>query len=382
MMNQAMLKAGAIKEPADLSMFNINANLVFPRQQDTKFELVQPIFNMNIVYANKAAGAQERAAGYEYLRKELDVTYQIKEAYYNYLKSLQLMDIRKSALELASQNRKVIQSLFDVDKAPKSDVLRADVLLSTTRQDIQSSQSMATMARNYFNNILNSAFDSEVKYDTVTIEDLAKPENKDYLKMSMPLDEAVSIAIASRPELKQMEESLNALRHVKNLANADMYPSLALVADYGIQGEKYSIDDQSRYWMVSGVFSWNLFSGFETKAKSQEAQYQIEALEKSMESIRQLIRLDVQNNYIDYNNNMDQLAVAETTFRSAEENYRMNHRRYEEGLEPLISLIDAQTTLTGAKANYVVTYYNILNAKARLEKSLGTSISRLTTENE
>jgi outer membrane protein TolC len=144
-----------------------------------------------------------------------------------------------------------------------------------------------------------------------------------------------------------------------------------LVADYGIQGEKYQFDDQSRYWMVSGIFKWNLFSGFETSAKSQEMQAQINSLQKSSESLKQLINLEIQNNYYNYKNSYDQYDVAVKSYLSANENYDLNKKRYEEGLNPFISLLDAETTLKLTMENLYMTYYDVLTAKWKLNKSIG-----------
>ena len=202
-------------------------------------------------------------------------------------------------------------------------------------------------------------------------QDLQKPEYIDALSPKITIEQAMEFALSSKPELKQLEFALKSAENAKSIMKSEYFPTLAVVADYGFQGEKYKFDKQSDYWMVSGVFSWNIFSGFGSKAKVDEAEAQMNSIQRSYENIKQLTRLEVKNSFIDLTNNIEQLSVAKKRYISAEENFKMIRRRYEEGLAPFINLIDAQTSLDGAKANYVVTYYSTLIAKAKLEKSMG-----------
>lgn len=352
---------------------NEEVSFIRPQEQDSKIELIQPIFNLGIINNYKAQDAQYEASAYDYQAKESGLIYNIKEAYYNYIKALQLVEIRKGAASLAKENYEVTKKLYDVDKAPKTDLLRSEVLMFSTEQELQSSVNMANMAKNMFNKEINRDFDAKVEYDSLSIEDLRHNTQGTRLEMvDLRLEkDGIDNAMRLRPEIKQLEMQMKSIEHAGNAISSDYLPSLALVADYGIQGEKYDFDKQSRYWMVSGMFTWKLFSGFGTKAKVQEMDAQRSSLEKMLESTKQLISLEVKNNYIDLRNNIEMLTVAEKALNSAEENYTMNKRRYEEGLNPYISLLDAQNTFFSSQSNYVITYFNILTSKAKLEKSVG-----------
>jgi outer membrane protein TolC len=346
-------------------------NFIRPEEQDTKVELVQPIFNLAIFHSYKAQDNLYESALNEYKGKEISFIYSIKETYYNYAKALQLVEVQKSAVNLAQENFDVINKMFKVDKVPKTDVLRADVLLSENQQTLQGAINQSTLAKNFFNNMLNLAFETEINVDSISILDLQKPEYIDALSPKITIEQAMEFALSSKPELKQLEFALKSSENAKSIMKSEYFPTLAVVADYGFQGEKYKFDKNSDYWMVSGVFSWNIFSGLGSKAKVDEAEAQMNSIQRSYENIRQLTRLEVKNSFIDLTNNIEQLSVAKKRYISAEENFKMIRRRYEEGLAPFINLIDAQTSLDGAKANYVVTYYSTLIAKARLEKSMG-----------
>jgi outer membrane protein TolC len=281
------------------------------------------------------------------------------------------LEIRKFASTLIAENHKVASKLFEVGKAPKTDVLRAEVQLSSARQEIMSAENLVNLTKHAFNQTLNRDSQSEIKSENSPINDMIKPEFRKSLEFEGNTETLTVTALNNRPELSQLESGINAVNSFRKATVSDYLPSLTLVADYGIQGEKYQFDDQSRYWMVSGIFKWNLFSGFETSAKSQEMQAQINSLQKSSESLKQLINLEIQNNYYNYKNSYDQYDVAVKSYLSANENYDLNKKRYEEGLNPFISLLDAETTLKLTMENLYMTYYDVLTAKWKLNKSIG-----------
>jgi outer membrane protein len=352
---------------------DITESFIRPEEQDTKVELIQPVFNLAVLYGYKAQDNLYQSANYEYKAKQSELVYSLKESYYNYAKALQLVAVRKSALALAKENHLVITKMYQVDKVPKTDVLRAEVLLSTNQQDLQNAINQLNLARNFFNSLLNRDFESEIKYDTININELKNPEYSNSMKPKISLEQATETSMISRPELKQLEYGVASAGNLKSVMKSEYFPNIAFVADYGIQDVKYNFSKDARYWTLSGIVSWNLFSGFGTNAKVNEAEAQLNSLQKTMEHTRQLIRLEVKNNYLDLQNNLEQFSIAEKSYSAAAENYSMTLKRYEEGLSPFISLIDAKTSLDATAANYVVTYCSALTSKAKLEKSIGLS---------
>jgi outer membrane protein TolC len=161
------------------------------------------------------------------------------------------------------------------------------------------------------------------------------------------------------------------IKSAKSAVSSDFFPNLTFVFDYGFQGEKYEFTKDADYWMASMMFKWNLFSGMETSRKNQELEAQISAMKLSSESAKHMIKLDVTNNYLSYQNAFEQLETAKKAYMSSAENFTLNKLRYAEGLNSFISLLDAETTLNSSKEMYIITYYEILTAKARLEKSMG-----------
>jgi outer membrane protein TolC len=346
-------------------------NFVRPKEHDTKVELIQPIFNWAILQGYRAQNNMFRSASYEYNAKTFTTIFSIKEAYYNYAKTVMLVEVQTSGLNLAKENLDVTKKLYAVDKSPKSDVSRAEVLFASSQQALYNANNMLTLAKGSFNNILNRELEVEINFITLDFSELEKFENSDDLSTKFSLEDSYKMAISNRPELKQMHYALRSVENVKSLNYNDFLPNLTFVADYGFQGEEYKFNKESEYWMLSAVLSWNLFSGFGSKAKLEEAQAQINSIQRNEERVKNLILLEVKNNYISLKSLKEELSVARKRVLSAEESYTDVKKSYDVGMVPLIQLIDAQTAFDAARANYVVTFYSTLTQKANFEKSIG-----------
>jgi outer membrane protein TolC len=342
-----------------------------PQEQETKISLIQPIFNLGIYHNSKAQSNQYDGAKYDLQSKELNTAYSIKEAYFNYAKALQVVAIRKTSIAIGIESNSIAKKLFQSDKVAKTDVLRTEVALSTMKQDLQVAENNAKLAGNFFNSLLNRDLDAEIKYDSLSINDINLQENLQSLNNDLSVEEAGKIALDSRPEIKMLETGMQTASQAKSAVSGDYFPSLALAVDYGVQGESYDVDSKAAYWMVSGVLSWNLFAGFETDAKVQEINSQISSLEINKENLKQMIKLDVKNNLINMKNNIEQLKVAYQSFKFAEENFSLNKKSYAEGVNSSINLLDAEVSYKLTKENYFLTYYDIMISKAKLDKSLG-----------
>lgn len=355
----------------DMKLNDETVPFLRPEEQDTKLELVQPIFNYAILYAYDASNQMKKSEHSGYRVSELNIAEQIITQYYNCAKARKLVEIGNFVIALVNENLSVAQKLYNVGKAPKTDVLRAEVQVSSANQELSTAKNMATLSRGAFNTTLNRPHETEVLFDSVTAEMLLNPEFKRNLEFGKTMDEAIAAGMQVRPEFDKLNYDIGTLKSIKKGYYSDYLPSLTLVADYGIQGEKYKWDKESRYWMVSGMFKWNLFSGFASNAKQQETEAQINSLNMMNENVKQLITLEIKNNYLNYTSAFSQYDVAVKTYRSAEENYRLTKKSYEQGMAPFISLLDAETTLNVSMENLFVTYYEILTTKWKLKKSIG-----------
>ncbi len=358
--------------------FNTAALGVVP--WDNEFTVSWPIANYGVWQGMSVSQGYRDASTAEVAAKELAITYQVSEAYYNYAKANELVNVRKNAEALAEENLKVANALFANDKAPKNDVLRADVGVASAQGDVLSAQNMASLAKTNFNNLLKRDYDVEIEVPPTedishiadATADLASKGTDVVSPISLPpLHEDEDKAYANRPELQQILRTGDALGATKRAAFSDYLPNVSVFASYGWMENNLQFANNAHLLVGGAQLSWNLFSGFRTNAKMQETDAQIEELRFNAESAFAGIRLEIENARLEKVNATERLAIAKKQISSAEENYRITKLQYDNGMMPLITMIDAQTTLANSKANLATTTYDVLIADAKYRKALG-----------
>ncbi len=346
---------------------------------DNKFEFVWPIGNYALWQGASVASALRDASTAEVSAKELSITYSVTEAYYNYAKASELVKIRMNADTLASENLRMAQALYSNDKAPKNDVLRAEVGVAAAEGDVLIAKNMAALARTNFNNLLKREYDSDINLpkaeDVLAMassgSDMATNGGGVFNGNLPSFNDDYDRAFNNRPELQQLRYSADAAEGVKKATLADYLPNISLFASYGWQENSLKFSGDADLLLGGVQFQWNFFSGFGTNAKMNEQEAQIEELRYQTESATNGIRLELESARLDKVNAIDRLAIARKQVTSAEENYKIVKAQYDNGLAPLITLIDAETALSNSKANLTTTTYDVLIANARYKKALG-----------
>jgi len=328
------------------------------KEHDTKISLVQPIIQPALFYNYSIKDNLVEIQKSEkniYTRKLIA---EIKSAYYNYLKTKQIATLYSSTIELVSENLRVSNSLFKNDKVTVDVVHRAKAELSEIKQKQIEAERNVELAASYFNFLLNKPLDSKIEIF----------ENVESPTMLMELSEVEENSINNRGELVQLKLVGLVAEKSKGLAEANYYPGLALAVDYGFQGEKYNFGKDDDYWMASLVLNWNLFNGFQDKAKAERAE--LEANKNSMQllEITNKIRLQVREAHKNY-------VVAEKTIQSSSErlssyknSFRIINKKFDEGMASQLEYLDARNKSTQAEVQNIVAKYDYQQKIAELEQ--------------
>lgn len=351
------------------------SDLVIPMQSEketeTKLELTQPIFNPMIWFNCKVQNALTESDYYDFQSKQENVVFNIIESYFTVMQAEQMVKAKESSLALAKETHHSVASLYKEEKVPQTDLLRAEVMVMNSEQELQQMQNQFELARNHFNQILNRNMDEEVGVDSLAIDIMETMKSEDAFDEIPSYNEAISIANKNRPEVKQVNLAVRSAKYAKLMMASEFLPSVTMVADYGYKATDFNYNSNDDYWSVSGVLSINLFSGLGSSAKYKESRALEQVAYKSKEQTAQLILLDVKNNYFDYQNSIRQFEVAQKASQAAYANFNMVKKQYDNEMSSMVSYVDAKNLLDTSRSNLIAAYYNVLVIKAKLDKSLG-----------
>jgi len=330
-----------------------------PTEQETKLRLVQPLFNPKIYYNSKIKSELTNAVKSDVGSFKRQLVAEIKSAYFNYLKTVHLLELANKTTELLKENIRVNERLFANDKITIDNVYRSKAELSKLEQNIAEAIRYNKSAKAYFNFLLNKPLESDIE---ISDEIKLAPIEKD-------LQNSQENAINNREELFKIKSYAKANDYSLQLNKSNKAPNLIAVVDYGFQGEKYNFTSDDDFIMASFVLSWDLFKGFQNKAKIQQATIDKQIIETGYDEAENRVKLQVLDLYYEVEAVEKAITAAQQEKLSAVKSFEIINKKYKEGQANLIQFIDARTTMTNAEYNVIITTYDYKIKYAEFESA-------------
>lgn len=282
----------------------------------------------------------------------------VKQAYYERLRAKHIMDIRADTIKQFEEQLARAKGYYEVGVKPVFDVTTAEVNLGNAKVNLVTAQNALTIAVVNLNNAIGmpAAPPYELE-DDVT-----------YQKTSLDLEESLKQAFLNRPDLQSLVRQKEAAQKAVTLAQKDYMPTVLGNASYGWSGQDMPLD---RGWSVGVNLNLNLFSGFLTKNQVSEALAALEVSRAAEESLRQTIRLDVEQALANLRAAEESIVTAEVTVRQATENLDLARGRYAAGVGTPLELTDAVVALGNARLVLSGAMYDRKEAAASLQRAVG-----------
>ncbi len=329
-----------------------------PLEQETKIRLIQPLFNPDIYYNSKIKKELSifQESDVEQYKRELIA--EIKKAYYNAVMTEGIVSMLRETRKLLTENVRVNKKLVENSKLTIDNVYRSESELSKFEQELQNAEKNKNIASAYFNFLLNKPLkDSIILQQTVTFPLLANISGNYFQS-----------AIENREEIKKLENYDHISDMQVKMNKSGKLPDLFVAVDYGFQGETYKFNKNQDYVQASAILTWNLFSGFQNKAKIKQAMMDRTIIESQLEEIRKQIQLQVINTMNELLTAEKGITAAESRLKNSSEGFRLVNRKYQEGQASLIEFLDARTNLTQAEENLIISRFSYLSCFAEFEK--------------
>ena len=338
------------------------ANMEFafyrPTEHETKFRLAQPIVDTKIIYnqrINKELSNAIRADAGAYKRQ---LVAEIKKAYFNYLKTVSLLKLVDDTRELLVENGRVNESLYQNNKVTIDNVYRSRAELSKLDRNEAEARKNHQVSRAYFNFLLNRPFETailtDIQYDSVP--------------RSLILDDLSEHAVVNREELEMLRSYNKVADNNLVMNQMNKLPNLYAVVDYGFQGRHYEFNMRQDYVFASLIFRWDLFHGFQNKARIGEARIEQDLRNTQLEEATQQIRLETIGAHYDLIASAESVKASTEELMSARNAFKVVNRKYSEGQATLIEFIDARSTMTQAEMLLIISKYDYHIKYAELER--------------
>ncbi len=271
------------------------------------------------------------------------------------------LQVVEDALRTAKAYREMIETRYRSGLVVKSDALRAQVRVAELEQERIQAESQIQVAQAMLNSILGRSVD-----DRFDVSDILQPPKP---MPSGSIESWEEKAIQQRPDLAAIRLKQQMAEKEVARSRAEHLPQIAMIGNYEINSEKF--DDAGTNYTVGAMMKINLYSGQRITAKTREAEAvvrQINALKRDMKSA---VQLETRQAYLRLTSSYNRIAVAEKAVAQAEEGLKIAQDRYENGLYPLVSLLDAELALKQARTAHLQALHEYLNAGAELALASG-----------
>ncbi len=355
-LNELLIAQG--QPPRFPTLQNETISFLRETEQDTRITLRMPLIAPAIPAAVRAQRELLGASEYSRVAFARGLKRDITVGYLRWLMAVRNQGIVDASVTLLNENLRVNESLNRNGKITQDQVLRARAELLQVIQQSRDAQNLGAQAQSYLNFLLNRPLDTPLENAEIAAEVTAT---------TRALGELRQAAIENRPELAELAHLKRASEAQTSIARADLWPTLSLGADGGIQGEEYEFGKGSNYYTVSLLLNWTFFDGGARRAAVRQANASARRTATQYDELTQQVQLEVQQSLDRLNTSADSLATAAARADAARAAFRIASRKRDEGVISQVEFIDARSSLTGAELNLNVTRFEVLARQAELD---------------
>jgi cobalt-zinc-cadmium efflux system outer membrane protein len=334
----------------DMKMYSITQNLPFPTKLTGKSNIARAEAE---VYRNV------------FLEKEQEVLSKVKKSYANlYFLHKKYMIVNESRaffeqlFNIASQN-------YSIGQASQSDMLRAQVEISKTENDLLKIKDEISVEETRLNMLLNRNINSV----------FGIPEEISTNAANIPLDSLFKIARQHSPTLKATIWLKEKAKRMKSIAKQTYLPDFSLK----FTQEEMSGGMTNRKYMVGlsvPIYFWG-----KQNEKVKEAEANIRVTEAHLRSVENKVLLETKKAKINVDNfKRTQTLYKNTIIPQAKASLNSTLSAYKANRSDFLSLLDSERTLISFELEHYKALSNLYKAIADLEEAVGISLTNKKEE--
>ena len=283
----------------------------------------------------------------------------VKNAYYALLSAQRAVAIRTQSRDLYQEQYDRTKAFYDEGLRPKVDVTTAEVNLNNETLSLIRAKNLVKTQTASLANVMGVTRDKPL-----ILDDSIETES-----FTLTFEEALAQAYANRPDVRSSKTSLQISEIALNQAKAAYWPTFTLGASFSKSGDEFRLDnDQTR--LYAGV-EIPIFSALRVYNGVKQARINLTSAQNSDRSLANDVFMEVQNAFIALNEAAESIPVAASTVERAKENLELAQGRYNEGIDDMIALKDAEVAYTDSELNLLTARYDYAVALAQLKQAMG-----------
>ena len=298
----------------------------------TKFEILQPLINVDGIYGRKAAKAKMEALSLQTERAKEYLELEVGKAFMELQLGYKAVTVLKNANKTADANLKLIENYFKQGILQKTDLLSVQVRVSEIQNQLQYAKSNVQNASDYLAFLLDENNTNKVY----------KPIEE--LENAMSIETINPTLSNTRKDIQAMDKSSDAYAKMLQCSKMKFLPRLNAFGSYELY-DNTIFGTNAKGYLVGAQMSWSLFDGYKSigkmeKAKAEFQKSEIETLQYKAKSQMELNKTNRQLKDAENKVNLSNLAL-----KQSQEAYRIRSNRFTQGLEKTTDLLQSETLM-------------------------------------
>ena len=329
-------------------------------------------------------------------------TNEVVTSFYQALLAQERASVRKQRVKRAQKTLQEVSMQVQRGVTPKAQRLGAEVELSNARTQMIEARNAADLAQDNLKRTIGLSPQTPIQLKG----DLENQQEDGLQQVSLEtisMSKAVDQAIENRPDLQRARLNVELRSIQKEASRAEFFPRVEAIANFNYSGRvpdnrsqvlttdpqdptnPFYYRERSRgffsddFWnpsfSVGLQFSWNIFNGFQSSSRLQQAEIQRQRAQTQLEQLRQAVQVEVRRAIRNLENARERIQAQEANVRRAELNYDHMSERVDEGVARPIELREASDQLDQSRLNYLQAVYDYLVARSDLETALGQPLT-------
>jgi outer membrane protein TolC len=330
-------------------------------------------------YRYRGTGASVAAARHGQAASAQELAFQVRQQFYMVLRAQGLLNVQTESLQLARDEERRVQSMFDLGSVAKVDVLKARVQVSEAELALIRQENQVAIERSRLATLMGFSADTPLTLagdlssapapvDSLGVakEALVRPDIQQAISQRGSADNYAKAALLSRvpglfARFSYSNSDVSASRSQFELINDKLEP-------YDIKAE-----NQAHGWNVQVGASvtldafFNIGADKQARAAARQADYHIQDLKLAVQQ-------EVEEAILNYRASIAAIETAQRGVEASQEDLRLSEQRYEQGLGTVLELLQSQVNLTTARNNLVNAQTGLKISEAALDKARGAEL--------
>jgi len=303
-----------------------------------------------------------RATEEDHAARRLEVATNVASAYLGVLLARATNQIAQQRTQLVQAQLERARTLKEGGVLGQVDVMRLEAALAAARRQAITSASEAESAEDSL--VLAIGLPEGMKIELV--DEL--PAQVSAAPMSP--DEAVRQAVRRRPELRAARARADQARSGARVQMADLFPNVsALGTVQHNTGNGPFLPENA--WFIGLQLNWNLWDWGSTWHGYKAASHQADQASMAADRMAAALRVEVRRSARQARAAYDALDVARAGLAAAEEAFRIQEARFQEGATTTTELLQAETEVVEARVGYANARHAYFLQLAALARATG-----------